>query len=55
MGSAEGTDRTARTGEIMAAVDRSGVVPRYVIADISREGAWVAMPAETACSLPAWR
>lgn len=55
MGSAEETDRPAGTGEIMAAIDRSEEMAQYVIADLSRDEAWLAIPEKAACPLPAWR
>lgn len=55
MWDATATGRAGGTGEIMAAIDRSEAVAQYVIADLSCDGAWLAMPAAAACSLPAWR
>ena len=40
--------------DVMAAVDRSGDVATFVIADLSVEGAWLAMPEPEAASLPTW-
>lgn len=48
-------DRVDPPREIMAAIDRSEAVARHVIADLSRDGAWLAMPAQAACPLAAWR
>ena len=41
--------------DVMAAVDRLGNVPTYVIADVSVDDAWVAMPTAEALDLAAWR
>jgi hypothetical protein len=41
--------------EIMAAVDRTGDVSRYVIADISRDDAWVSILKSEALHLKTWR
>ncbi|EMA55063.1 MULTISPECIES: DUF7556 family protein [Halococcus] len=41
--------------DIMASVDDDGSVERFVIADISRDDAWVAMALDGAASLPDWR
>lgn len=40
---------------VMAAVDRSGSVPQYVIADVSVDDAWIAVPEAAARPLHAWR
>lgn len=57
-GSNRGTPREASSdgpGEVMAAVDRSAGVSTYVIADVSVDDAWLAMPHAEALALPAWR
>ena len=41
--------------DVMASVDDDGNVERFVIADISRDDAWVSMALDGAASLPAWR
>lgn len=41
--------------DVMAAVDRSGGVPTFVIADVSVDDAWLAIPDGDALSLSAWR
>jgi hypothetical protein len=46
---------TEQSGEIMAAVEEAGSQTRYVIADISRDGAWVSAPTAAARDLEAWR
>ncbi|GAA0296312.1 hypothetical protein GCM10009066_08500 [Halarchaeum salinum] len=38
-------------GEVMAAVDEDGGVERYVIADVERDGAWLATPSAEAATL----
>jgi hypothetical protein len=43
------------TPEVMASVEAAGAEPRLVIADISRDDAWVSAPTETARGLEAWR
>jgi hypothetical protein len=40
--------------EVMAAVE-DGPVQQFVIADISRDDAYLTLPLEDAASLPAWR
>jgi len=42
-------------GEVMAAIEEDGSQSRYVIADISRDGAWVSAPTTAARDLEAWR
>jgi len=47
---------TAREdGEVVASVDDAGSGREYVIADITEDGAWVAIDASDAPTLPAWR
>ena len=41
--------------EVMAAVDRSGTVPTFVIADVSVDDAWLAVTEADALALPEWR
>jgi hypothetical protein len=41
--------------EVMASVDHSDEGSQYVIADISRDDAWLVMPHDSAPSLPDWR
>jgi len=43
------------TPEVMASVEAAGAEPRLVIADISRDDAWVSAPTEAARGLEAWR
>ena len=43
------------SGEVMAAVEEDGCESRYVIADISRDEAWVTAPMKAALDLEAWR
>lgn len=49
MAAAESTD------EVMAAVEEDGCESRYVIADITRDGAWVSAPTDATRGLEAWR
>ena len=42
-------------GEVMAAIDRSGEVSCLVIADVTRDDAWLSVYASEALSLPEWR
>jgi len=46
---------TASTGEVMAAVDEDGGVERFVIADVERDGAWIAAPLADATTLRSMR
>lgn len=41
--------------DVMAAVDRCGNVPTYVIADVTVDDAWLALPDAEALDLTAWR
>lgn len=41
--------------DVMASVDRGAGAPTYVIADVSVDDAWVAVPNEKALPLHAWR
>ncbi|WP_266079209.1 DUF7556 family protein [Haladaptatus caseinilyticus] len=41
--------------EVMASVDDDGQTERLVIADISREDAWISMRVTDAASLPDWQ
>lgn len=50
--SCSGTSGSDRTTEVMASVDEDG---RYVIADISEDGAWLSVADEEAAPLKAWR
>ncbi len=46
---------TESTGEVMAAVEEAGCESRYVIADISQDGAWVSASTDATRPLEAWR
>ncbi len=46
---------TESSGEVMAAVEEDGSQSRYVIADISRDEAWVSSSVDATRSLEAWR
>lgn len=41
--------------EVMAAIDDAGAETRLVIADVSRDEAWLAVETADARSLPDWR
>jgi hypothetical protein len=41
--------------EVVASVDGAGSDREYVIADITRDGAWITMDVSDAPTLPAWR
>ncbi|MFB6070552.1 MAG: hypothetical protein ABEJ76_05955 [Halanaeroarchaeum sp.] len=49
------TGPTSAAPEVMASVDEQAGESRFVIADISRDGAWVSAPAAAATTLAAWR
>ena len=42
-------------GTVMAAVDEGGREAHLVIADVSRDGAWVSIPCEDAVDVEDWR
>jgi hypothetical protein len=44
----------AEDAEVMAAIE-DGPVDEFILADVSRDGAFVTMPLNDAASLPAWR
>jgi hypothetical protein len=44
----------APEAEVMAAVE-DGPVDQYIIADVSRDDAYLTLPLAEAASLPAWR
>jgi hypothetical protein len=57
-GSKRGTRREASSDgedDVMAAVDRSAGVSTYVIADVSVDDAWLAVPDAEALRLGNWR
>jgi hypothetical protein len=43
------------TDDVMASVDGDGVAARFVIADISRDDAWLSIPLTEAATLPDWQ
>lgn len=49
------SDVTEEHPEIMASVDRTGAVSRFVIADVSRDDAWIAIIVSEALPLESWR
>lgn len=48
-------DDPAAAGEVMASVDSSARYPEFVIADISREDAWLSIEEADAPVLEEWR
>ncbi len=44
----------ATDGEVMASVDE-GTTETFIIADITKDDAFLTLPLEDAASLPAWR
>lgn len=42
-------------GDVMAAVDQSGSIPTFIVADVTADDVWIAMPEEQAPSLADWR
>jgi hypothetical protein len=46
---------SAAEGEVMISVDGDGESARVVIADITREEAWISSPLARAVSIPEWR
>jgi len=44
----------ASHGEVMASVDSTATQPEFVIADVSRDDAWLSMPVAEAPSLRDW-
>lgn len=45
----------ADDGTVMASIDEGGHEMRLVIADVSRDGAWVSIPADDAVDVEHWR
>lgn len=46
--------RVETDSEVMASVE-DGPTETFIIADVSRDGAYLTVPLEDAASLPAWR
>jgi hypothetical protein len=46
--------REAASGNVMGSVE-SGPTDRFVVADVTRDGAYLTIPLAEAASLPAWR
>lgn len=42
-------------GEVMVSIDGDGGAEKVIIADITREGAWISIPLAEAASIPEWR
>ena len=51
----EATQRAAAEGTVMASIDRDLGDTRLIIADISRDNAWIAIPESELTSLRQWR
>ena len=49
------TGHASAAPEVMASVDDEGRESRFVIADISRDEAWVSASVDAATALSAWR
>ncbi|NHN47252.1 hypothetical protein G9464_06525 [Halostella sp. JP-L12] len=47
--------RPVATGDVMAAIDEIDGRPHLVVADVDRDGAWVAMAETDAAALADWR
>ena len=47
--------RADEGGTVMAAIDDSGATTRFVIADVSRDDAWLTVRKSEAPTLGAWR
>ncbi|WP_264782429.1 hypothetical protein [Haladaptatus sp. T7] len=45
----------ANDSEVMASVDDDGETERFVIADVSRDDAWICMRVSDTAALPNWR
>lgn len=54
VGPRSGEDRTTGSRETVAAVDEVDGRPCLVVADIARDGAWVAVAQPAALELDAW-
>lgn len=50
----EATSRSV-PGTVMASIDGDSTETRLIIADVSRDDAWISMPETTAPSLALWR
>lgn len=50
----EATGRTA-AGTVMASIDGDRECARLIIADVSRDDAWISMPEQDTPSLALWR
>ncbi|QLG48961.1 DUF7556 family protein [Natrinema halophilum] len=43
------------SSEVMASIDEAGRYPRFIIADITTDDAWLSTPATAAAHLDEWR
>lgn len=48
------SESVADSTEVMASVDNDGTSRRLVIADVTRDDAWISMPASESVRIPAW-
>jgi hypothetical protein len=51
----DATAAAGRDAEVMAAVDAAAGRPEFVVADVSRDDAWLSMDADEAFVLADWR
>lgn len=51
----EATQRPAPSGMVMASIDSERDGERLIIADVSRDDAWISMPKGAAPTLSTWR
>lgn len=49
------TAATETDGEVMAAIDEEPAGQRFLVADVSRDDAWVAIALSDAAALDSWR
>lgn len=49
------SESVADRAEVMASVDTEGSTRRLVIADLSRDDAWISMPVAESVRVPAWQ
>lgn len=51
----EAFDARSGSGDVMSAVDSTGDTERFVVADVTRDDAWLATPTADAVSTVEWR
>lgn len=49
------TAAAEKDGEVMGAIDEAASGERFVVADVSRDDAWVATPLSNAATLEEWQ